>query len=77
MTVVFTSYHVPFQEFDTEGAAHEGQTGRLLRPSDRSDFGLQREGSQRAEAESRHQALGQTGERVNSWGSEDCTRTSE
>lgn len=30
MTVVFTSYHVPLQEFDTEGAAAEGQTGRLL-----------------------------------------------
>lgn len=47
----------------SEGAAAESQTGRLFRPSDWPNPGLQRGSGQRAEARSQHQTLGQTGER--------------
>lgn len=50
------------QCYSTQRTATEGQAGRLFRQAGRSDSGLQWESSQRAEAQSRHQALGQTGE---------------
>lgn len=57
-------YRPCLQSRGATGAAAESQTGRLLRPADWSNSWLQRGSSQRAEAQSWRQTLGQTGEHI-------------
>lgn len=60
--ITIITYCLLTQWCSTCWSAAEGQAGRLLRSAGWSDSGLQWEGSQRAEAQSRHQTVGQTGE---------------